>query len=330
MNILGIETSCDETGASIVKDGRWILANVVASSLSKHKEYGGIIPEIASRKQLEFIDLVIKDALKRSKKRLNDIDGIAVTARPGLIGSLLVGTCASRGLAYGLNIPLVEVDHITAHLYANFLRFRNQNPSRVLPNLPAIGLVVSGGHSSLFLVKNFENITPLGQTRDDAAGEAYDKVARLLKLGYPGGPVIDRLARQGKNQEIKFAPTNLPNSYDFSFSGIKTAVYYFTQRQKASSLPVEKIAYSFQKSVVSSLVKKSIDACLEKKIKTLIVGGGVAANSSLREGLLAQGKIFNIKVFIPDLALCMDNAAMVAGLGFHYLAKRKEKLWKNT
>lgn len=319
MNILGIETSCDETAASIVQNGRTILANVVATSMVHHKKYGGIIPEIASRKQLEFIDLVIKDALKISGKKLERIDAIAVTSHPGLIGSLLVGTGVARGLSYGLDIPLIEVNHITAHLYANFLKFKDCSSARALPTLPAIGLVVSGGHSSLFFVKNFTNITLLGQTRDDAAGEAYDKVARLLRLGYPGGPVIDRLAQKGENREIKFAPTDLPNSYDFSFSGIKTAVYYLTQRQKTAPVPVEKIAYSFQKSVVASLVKKSIDACLQKKIKTLIVGGGVAANSFLRKSLIEQGKKHSLNIFIPDLALCMDNAAMVAGLGFHYI-----------
>lgn len=324
MNILGIETSCDETAASIVQDGKLILADVIASSLTKYRKYGGIIPEIASRKQLEFISLVIKNALKISGKKLNDIDAIAVTSQPGLIGSLLVGTCAARGLSYGLNIPLIEIDHVTAHLYANFLKFKNKNDQQPIPKLPAIGLVVSGGHSSLFLVKNFLDIEPLGRTRDDAAGEAYDKVARLLNLGYPGGPVIDRLAKKGKNQEIIFPSTDLPHSYDFSFSGVKTAVYYLTQRLKTKGrLPVEKISYSFQKSVVAALVKKAIQACVEKKIKTLIVGGGVAANSRLREELTTQGKIHNINISIPNLALCMDNAAMVAGLGFHYIVSKK-------
>ncbi|MFA6379133.1 MAG: tRNA (adenosine(37)-N6)-threonylcarbamoyltransferase complex transferase subunit TsaD [Candidatus Omnitrophota bacterium] len=319
MYILGIETSCDETAASIVKDGKTILANVIATSLAQHKKYGGIIPEIASRKQLELINLVIQDALNISGKKLSDLSAIAVTIQPGLIGSLLVGICVARALSYSLRIPLIEVDHVSAHLYANFLQFKNTSRMTPKTSLPAIGLVVSGGHSSIFAIKDFQNIELIGRTRDDAAGEAYDKVARILGLGYPGGPVIDRLARKGKNEEIKFPCAALPNSHDFSFSGIKTAVYYFTKRNKAvKKLPLEKIAYSFQHSVVRSLTKKTIEVCLEKKIKNLIVGGGVAANSMLRETLIREGKNHAIHVFFPDLSLCMDNAAMVAGLGFHY------------
>ncbi|MCX5681876.1 MAG: tRNA (adenosine(37)-N6)-threonylcarbamoyltransferase complex transferase subunit TsaD [Candidatus Omnitrophica bacterium] len=324
MNILGIETSCDETAASIVQDGKLILANVIASSLAQHKKYGGIIPEIASRKQLEFINFVIQDALKISGKKLHELDAIAVTSQPGLIGSLLVGICTARGLAYGLQVPLIEVDHVTAHLYANFLSFQNMPHSQPQPKLPAIGLVVSGGHSSIFLVKDFQHIELLGRTRDDAAGEAYDKVARILNLGYPGGPAIDKLSSKGKNQEIIFPGANLTNSYDFSFSGVKTAVYYLAERMKGKSrIPVEKIAYSFQQSVVTSLTKKTIDACLKNEIKTLIIGGGVAANSSLRAELTRQGKNHKINVFVPDLSLCTDNAAMVAGLGFHYVHRKK-------
>ncbi len=326
MHILGIETSCDETAASIVKNGKTILANVIASSLANHKKYGGIIPEIASRKQLELMNFVIQDALRISGKKLSAIDAIAVTVQPGLIGSLLVGMCFARALAYGLNIPLIEINHVSAHLYANFLQFKNAPPMTSQPKLPAIGLVVSGGHSSIFLVKNFQSIELLGQTRDDAAGEAYDKVARILGLGYPGGPVLDRLAHKGTNEEIIFPCAALPNSHDFSFSGIKTAVYYFAKRNRdPRKLPLEKIAYSFQQSVVASLTKKTIEACLAKKIKTLIVGGGVAANSLLRKTLIHEGAQHGLRVFFPDLALCMDNAAMVAGLGFHQAHTTNQK-----
>jgi N6-L-threonylcarbamoyladenine synthase len=326
MYILGIETSCDETAASIVKDGKIILANAVATSLAKHKEYGGIIPEIASRKQLELINLVVQDALRVADKKLSSLGAIAVTIQPGLIGSLLVGICSARALSYALNIPLIEVDHVSAHLYANFLQFKNTLNPAVQPKLPAIGLVVSGGHSSLFVVKDFQHMELLGQTRDDAAGEAYDKVARILNLGYPGGPIIDRLARRGKNEEIVFPCAMLPNSHDFSFSGIKTAVYYFIKRHASNKkIPLEKIAYSFQESVVNALTKKTIAACLEKKIKTIIVGGGVAANSMLRQRLALEGKKHRLDVFFPDLSLCMDNAAMIAGLGFHHKKLKHEK-----
>lgn len=326
MLILGIETSCDETAASVVADGKVILSNVVSSSLVHHKKYGGIIPEIASRKQLEFIHVVVADALKTAKKKLSQLDGIAVTNRPGLIGSLLVGTSFAHGLAYCQKIPIVKVDHITAHLYASFLRFKDVKQKQYQPRLPAIGLIVSGGHSSIFLIKNFNNIVLLGQTRDDAAGEAYDKVSRILGLGYPGGPAIDRLAEQGVNTEIKFSSAELPGTYDFSFSGVKTAVYYLVNRCKdPKKIPVRKIAYSFQKSVVDILVKKAIDACRQKKVKTLVVGGGVAANSALRQKLIRAGDEHSVNVFFPEMSLCMDNAAMIAGLGFHLIDQPRTK-----
>jgi len=326
MIILGIETSCDETAAAVVANGRDILSSTISSSLTYHKKYGGIIPEIASRKQLEFIHVVVEDALRTAGKKLSCIDGIAVTSRPGLIGSLLVGTCFAQGLAYGQQIPLVEVDHIKAHIYANFLKFKNASQKKLMPQLPAIGLIVSGGHSSIFLIKDLQNIMLMGQTRDDAAGEAYDKVARILGLGYPGGPVIDRLAQQGQNTEIRFPCAELPESYDFSFSGVKTAVYYFVNQYKGQKkLPVKKIAYSFQKSVVDILVKKAIHACCDKKIRTLVVGGGVAANSTLRQQLICASQDHNINVFFPDMSLCMDNAAMIAGLGFHAFHQQKPK-----
>ncbi len=317
MKILGIETSCDETAASIVKDGWQVLSQVVATSLKDHQKYGGIIPEIASRRQMELIQVVVPEALKKSGASLAGIDCVAVTQSPGLIGSLLVGVAYARALSFALAKPLIEVDHIEAHLYANFL---DRKPAARF--FPAVGLVVSGGHTSLYYVKNFTDYKILGQTRDDAAGEAFDKVARILELGYPGGPIIDRLARRGKNSEIRFSCAELADSFEFSFSGIKTAVLHYKQRhEKLPTFSVQKIAYAFQDSLVAVLVKKSIAACLKKKVKTLLIGGGVAANSALRERLPRAAARHDIKVFFPPPPFCLDNAAMIAGLGYHLSQK---------
>ncbi len=325
MYILGIETSCDETAASVVKDGKSILSNVVATSLKEHSKYGGIIPEIASRRQIELISAVVQKSLEDAGIALSDIDALAVTQSPGLIGSLLVGVSYARALSFALRKPLVNVDHIQAHLYANFLTpLKPASPKNPRPKLPAIGLVVSGGHSSLFELRDFTEFKLLGQTRDDAAGEAFDKVARILGLGYPGGPVIDRLAKKGVNNGIRFQSAELPGTFDFSFSGIKTAVlYYQKNNQGKPDYRVEKIAYAFQKSVVEILVKKSIEACKKKNVRTLLMGGGVAANSYLREKALQEAKAVKIQAFFPPLVLCLDNAAMIAGLGYHRLLEKK-------
>lgn len=327
MNILGIETSCDETAASVVKNGREVQSNVVISSLKQHQKYGGIIPEIASRHQLELINSVVKQSLLDARLKLKNIDAIAVTMQPGLIGSLLVGISFARALAFATRKTLIEVDHIKAHLYANFLTLPSRRVAKNdvrTPKLPAIGLVVSGGHSSLYYVQGFNRFQLLGQTRDDAAGEAFDKVARLLGLGYPGGPIIDRLAKNGENNEIRFTCADLPESNDFSFSGIKTAVlYYKNKHSQKRDFSVNKVAFAFQKSIVSSVVHKCITLCKKRKLKTLLVGGGVAANSALREQLLKESIPGGIKVFFPDLSLCMDNAAMIAGLGFHLANEKK-------
>ena len=313
--ILGIETSCDETAAAVVRDGVRVCSQVVASSLKEHVRFGGIIPEIASRRQIESIHSVVSAALTEAKMTLKDIDAVAVTTRPGLIGSLLVGVSFARALAYAANKPLIEVDHIQAHWYACFLRLANdQTP---LPDLPAVGLVVSGGHTSLFDIKNFKRVKLLGATRDDAAGEAFDKVARLLNLGYPGGPVIDRLAKEGINNQISFPRAQMQSHYDFSFSGLKTAVLYYTRKHKNFS--VAQVAYAFQESVVDTLTAKAVDACKRKKVQTLLVGGGVAANSALRDRLTQAGKIQDIQVHFPPMSFCLDNAAMIAGLGYHLI-----------
>jgi len=318
MNILGIETSCDETAAAVVSDGVKVLSNVIATSLKDHQRFGGIIPEIASRRQIEFIHGVVAESLAQAHMTLNGIDAIAVTRAPGLMGSLLVGLSFARALSRATKKPLIEIDHIKAHLYANYLQLPNEKrlacPQQ---RLPAIGLVVSGGHSSLFHVKSFTDFKLLGVTRDDAAGEAFDKVARILGLGYPGGPVIDRMAAQGVNDEIKFPQAPLAGSYDFSFSGTKTAVLYYTQKNKAKpDYSVPKVAYAFQASVVAVLAEKSLKACRKLKINTLLIGGGVAANSALRASLQAQGASQGVDVFFPPMILCLDNAAMIAGLAY--------------
>lgn len=319
MKILGIETSCDETAAAVVQDGRVILSNTVVSSLKEHATYGGIIPEIASRRQMECLPTMIVQALTDAHSSLSEVDAIAVTRSPGLIGSLLVGLSFARALSYQSGKPLVEIDHVKAHLYANFLHQIDDTEWRE-PRLPAIGLVVSGGHTQLYLIHNFQHIELLGQTRDDAAGEAFDKVARILDLGYPGGPVIDRIAPQGENWDLSFKAGSLPDSFDFSFSGIKTAVLYHQQKHPLTGLHDKaRIAFSFQKGVISSLIEKSRLACQKHQISTLLVGGGVAANSELRQQLrgLAQEEGWDIRY--PPMNLCVDNAAMIAGLAYHQI-----------
>jgi len=333
MNILGIESSCDETAAAVVCDGVKVFSNVIATSLQDHQRYGGIIPEIASRRQIEFIHGVVTESLFLAHKTLKDLDAIAVTRSPGLIGSLLVGICFARGLSRATGLPLVEIDHIKAHLYANYLQLTDGVPACPLNRLPAVGLVVSGGHSSLFYVKDFGNFKLLGVTRDDAAGEAFDKVARILDLGYPGGPVIDRLAQSVVNNtnltrskevrlkpfdQIKFPQAALAGSYDFSFSGTKTAVLYYTQKNKSKTdYSPAKVAYAFQESVVAVLVEKSLKACRKLRTNTLLIGGGVAANSTLRRQLKAQALTQGVDVYFPPMVLCQDNAAMIAGLAYH-------------
>lgn len=322
MNVLGIETSCDETAASVVADGCFVLSNVVTSSLKEHAKYGGIIPEIASRRQLECINPVVKAALNDAGVTLKQIDAVAVSQSPGLIGSLLVGTSFAQSLAFAINKPLIPVDHIKAHLYGSFLISKKSPVAKKdLPKLPAVGLVVSGGHSALYFISHWKNFKLIGQTRDDAAGEAFDKVARILELGYPGGPVIDKLAKTINTTPIKFTCATLPGTDDFSFSGIKTAVLNYTKAHDASSAHMKaQICHAFQKSVVNVLTDKSIECCRKLKSKTLVIGGGVAANSNLRTELEKKAKLNKINVYFPPFEFCLDNAAMIAGLGFH-LAK---------
>ncbi len=327
MYVLGIETSCDETAASVVKNGNIVLSNVVSSSVKFHNKYGGIVPEIASRMQLETITQVVDSCIKEAGIKLKDLRLVSVTKGPGLLGSLLVGISFAKSLSFGLNIPLLGVDHIYAHMYGSFL---NRKPIQK----PFIGLIVSGGHTSLFYVKDFDKIAVLGETLDDACGEAFDKVAKILGLGYPGGPIIDKLANKGNPKKIKFQCSGTKRPLDFSFSGIKTAVLYTVNRLSGSpvrgvnGLPANRqtgkltnsqirdIAASFQETVVDTLVKKSLLACKAGKINRLVVGGGVAANSLLRDKFIKEASANKIDIYFPGMAFCMDNAAMVAGLGY--------------
>ena len=316
MYVLGIETSCDETSAAIVKDGSRVISNVVSSSLALHRKYGGVIPEIASRMQLETITQVCDQALNIAQVKLKNLNLISVTSGPGLLGSLLVGISFAKSLSLSLDIPLLGVDHLHGHIYACVLR------ERKIP-LPFVSLVVSGGHTSLYFVRDFNQIALLGSTNDDAAGEAFDKVAKILGLGYPGGPLIESLARKAAGAQIKFNCSDTDRPLDFSFSGIKTAVLYYVKKhplEKDKRL-VNNLAFSFQEAVVDTLIKKSLLACRFKKVSRLVIGGGVAANGRLREKLSQKTKEAGLDVYFPEKEFCMDNAAMVAGLGYRLFRK---------
>ncbi|MFA5199331.1 MAG: tRNA (adenosine(37)-N6)-threonylcarbamoyltransferase complex transferase subunit TsaD [Candidatus Omnitrophota bacterium] len=313
MITLGVESSCDETSVAVLKNLR-ILSNVIATSLKIHSKHGGVIPEIASRIQLESIAPVFKEALEKAKIGPKEIDLISVTHGPGLPGSLLVGLSFAKGLSLSLNKPLIGVNHIYSHVYANLISHKNIK-------LPAVALVVSGGHTSLFYIKDFSDYRVLGKTCDDACGEAFDKVAKIMGLGYPGGPLIEKLALNGYKNRVKFSCSGTDNELDFSFSGIKTAVLYYLRDKKHSSGLKRDLSASFQESVVNTLVNKSLAACKKKKVSSLLIGGGVVANRYLRERISAQAKASGINCYYPDINLCMDNAAMVAALG-GYLYKK--------
>ncbi len=309
--VLGIETSCDETSASVVADGREILSNVIASQIDLHREYGGVVPEIASRKHVELILPVIDEALKEAGITLSNLDAIAVTAGPGLVGALLIGVSAGKALSYTCNIPCVGVHHIESHISANYLAHKELEP-------PFLSLVVSGGHSHIIAVESYTKHKVLGRTRDDAAGEAFDKVARVLGLGYPGGPEIDKMAVQGNVNAFDFPRVKFSEyPYDFSFSGLKTSVinkiHHF--EQKNEPVPVADICASFQKAVVDVLTDKAIRAAIDYGYTTICLAGGVASNRSLRDELERKGKVQGIKTLFPPPILCTDNAAMVACMG---------------
>ncbi|WP_249871594.1 tRNA (adenosine(37)-N6)-threonylcarbamoyltransferase complex transferase subunit TsaD [Oceanobacillus saliphilus] len=307
--ILGIETSCDETAVAIVKNGTEIISNVVASQIESHKRFGGVVPEIASRHHVEQITHVLEEAFKGSQVTWDEIDAIAVTEGPGLVGALLVGVNSAKALAFAKQKPLVGVHHIAGHIYANRLEKEFQ--------FPLLALIVSGGHTELVLMREHGSYELIGETRDDAAGEAYDKVARMLNLPYPGGPHIDRLAEIGE-ETIDFPRAWLEDgSYDFSFSGLKSAVInkIHNAKQRGETLKNEDIAASFQASVVEVLTAKTLRAAKEYNVSQVIVAGGVAANKGLRKELKAAFGKTDIPLLIPNMKLCTDNAAMIAAAG---------------
>jgi N6-L-threonylcarbamoyladenine synthase len=330
ITILGIETSCDETAAAVVIDGRMVRSSLVSSQVELHAKYGGVVPEIASRAHIECIRPIVQEALGQAGLSYEDLDAIAVTDGPGLVGSLLIGVTAAKTLSLTFGLPVVPVDHIEAHATSAAL-------ITDLPPWPAIALVVSGGHTSIYLVRDFLDIELLGQTTDDAAGEAFDKVAAILELGYPGGPAIDRVARDGDPEAIRFPRTWLDKShFDFSFSGLKTAVLYhvygkgkkYGSVEHLSATQVADIAASFQAALVEPLVAKTIAAAGRTGVSNVVVGGGVAANSALRAGLQTACEQSGLRLHLTPTEYCTDNAAIVAALGYHrFRAGRLADLW---
>lgn len=319
--ILAIETSCDETAAAVLEDGRVLLSSVVASQMDMHARYGGVFPEVASRQHVLSILPVVQEALDKANLTLNDMDAIAVTRGPGLAGSLVVGINAAKGLALGSGKPLVGANHLEGHIYASWLyEAGTENPPEA-PGFPLIALLVSGGHSEIDLMTGHLTYKRLGATLDDAAGEAFDKVARLLGLPYPGGPSVQKAAESGDPKAFKFTRPKTDGAWDFSFSGIKTAVLYtIRDLEKAGTpIPIEDIAASFQATVIDYLISKTVDAARAHSVRELLLAGGVSANKPLREAFLSlQNDGF--KVHIPKFAYCTDNAAMIAAAGaFRYL-----------
>ena len=315
--ILGIESSCDETAASVVKNGRYVLSNVISSQIDVHKLYGGVVPEIASRKHIENIDWVIDKALEDAGKKFGDIDAIGVTYGPGLVGALLVGLAEAKALAYAVNNPLVGVHHIEGHICANYIENVDFKP-------PYVALVVSGGHSHLLHVKDYGEYEILGRTRDDAAGEAYDKVARAIGMGYPGGPKIDAAAKNGNAEAIIFPRVYLEeNSYDFSFSGLKSAVlnYINKQRMMNEEINVNDVAASFQRAVVEVLVNKTVRAAKNMGVTQVALAGGVASNTALRKYMKEMCDNSGLSLNIPSPILCTDNAAMIGSAAYYEYIK---------
>lgn len=321
--VLAIESSCDETAAAVVKNGREVLSNIISSQIDLHTIYGGVVPEIASRKHIENIDVVIENALNKANKTLEEIDLIAVTYGPGLVGALLVGVSVAKALAFTLNKPLLGVHHIKGHVAANFIENKDLEP-------PFICLIVSGGHTNLVLVKDYNDFEIIGKTRDDAAGEAFDKVARSVGLGYPGGPKIDKKAKEGNSKAIVFPRAKVnDNKYDFSFSGIKSAVLNYQNQasMKGEEINVADMVASFQKAVVDVLVEHTIMAAKEYGINTIALAGGVAANSCLRESIEKECKKYDFSLCYPSLIYCTDNAAMIGAAAYFDYIKGKRDTW---
>lgn len=310
---LGIESSCDETAAAVLRDGRELLSNVISTQIPLHRKYGGVVPEIASRRHIVNVMPVIDEALQKAEVALSDVDQVAVTYGPGLVGALLVGVSAAKALAFARNVPLIGVNHLEGHIFANFLSHKELEP-------PFMALVVSGGHTALIHVVGYNHFLLMGQTRDDAAGEAFDKIARVMGLPYPGGPEIDRLAAKGDENAVDF-PRALreKGNYEFSFSGLKSAVLNYLNEMQMKRIAVNKadVAASFQKAVIEVLVQKSLEALSETKLDTLVLAGGVAANSALEHRLREASAEHGIRFYYPDKILCTDNAAMIACRGYY-------------
>lgn len=325
--VLGIESSCDETAASVVKNGREVLSNIILSQIDIHKKFGGVVPEVASRKHVEAISNVVKDAMDKAGITYDDIDVVAATYGPGLVGALLVGLSCAKGIAYSINKPFVGVNHIEGHISANYIANKDLIP-------PFLCLVVSGGHTHLVKVSDYGEYEILGRTRDDAAGEAFDKVARAIGLPYPGGPVIDKIAKNGDRFAIAFPRAYLEEgSLDFSFSGLKSSVLNYLNKAKMKGIEVNKedVAASFQQAVIEVLVEKSIKAVKDNSFHKLCIAGGVAANSALRNELEKRCKKENIEFLYPPIILCTDNAAMIACAGYYeYLKGNISKLSLNA
>jgi len=316
IKILAIETSCDETSVAIIKNGKEILTNIISSQIPCHQKFGGVVPEIASRKHVELINPVIQEALDEASLTLADIDAVAVTYGPGLVGALLVGVSTAKALAFAMDVPLIGVNHMEGHIYANFLANDLE--------FPVLCLVVSGGHTELILIREHGTYELLGKTRDDAAGEAFDKVARSLGLGYPGGPLIDKLAKEGNPEGVVLPRAYLEEgSLDFSFSGLKSAVLNYLNRaqQKGETINQADLAASFQRSVTDVLVNKTIRAAKQVGVKNVILAGGVAANVELRERLSAKAEDNGLALYYPPLVLCTDNAAMIGAAAYYKFIK---------
>ena len=323
---LAIESSCDETSVAVLKNGREVLSNVINTQMELHKKFGGVVPEVASRKHIENIDDVLEEALNEANIDIKEVDHIGVTYGPGLAGALLVGLSYAKALAYTLKKPLVGVNHIEGHISANYIEHKELKP-------PFITLVVSGGHTHLVEVKSYGEYEILGRTRDDASGEAFDKIARAMNLGYPGGPIVDRLAKSGNKKAIEFPRAYLDDGYDFSFSGLKSAVlnYLNAKKMKNEEIIVEDVCASFQEAVVEVLSNKAIKAAKEKGYSTITLAGGVACNSALREKLTLIGKENNIDVKFPSPVLCTDNAAMIGCAGYYeYINGRRDDMSLNA
>lgn len=311
--ILGIESSCDETAAAVIKNGREVCSNIIFSQIELHKLYGGVVPEIASRKHIEKINQVIKEALSKASMELKDVDAIAVTYGPGLVGALLVGVAEAKAIAYAANKPLVGVHHIEGHIAANYIENPDLEP-------PFMCLVVSGGHTHLVKILDYEKFEIIGKTRDDAAGEAFDKVARAIGLGYPGGPKIDKLAREGNKEAIAFPRAKVEdNAFDFSFSGLKSSVLNYLNQCEMKQIEVNPadVAASFQYAVIDVLTNHAISAVKEMGMDKLAIAGGVASNSSLRESLQQACDREGIHFYHPSPVFCTDNAAMIGVAGYY-------------